>query len=183
MSYQIDYFMALKALFTPVVPAFFLIVAGSFIIPVGLIASNVRKKTNIWNHGIVCLVSFAIFCLLVFVAPWQSVGAGWQLGEDELTLTAWPVSETIELARMKIMLTDSGDAWKPILRTNGYGTPGLSTGWFKLANGEKAAVFYHAGSDKMLVIQANERYYLIAHPGVGELYQYLIAKGVEKGDF
>lgn len=64
-----------------------------------------------------------------------------------------------------------------MMRTNGYGTPGLTTGWCKLANGKKAVVFRHLRPEKMVVIEAGSRYYIIRHPGVEKLYDALIARG------
>lgn len=180
MSYQIDYFTALTALFTPIDPVFLLIVAGTLVISLGSIVYTKLKTGNARMPGMIMIAISAVVLTTIFAAPLLSVGSGWQLGENELTIEAMPVTDTIAFSQMKIMLTDPKGPWKPVLRTNGYGTPGLSTGWFKLANGKKAVVFYHTGASKVLIVSAQERYYLIAHPGVERLYNNLIRKGVEK---
>jgi hypothetical protein len=36
---------------------------------------------------------------------------------------------------------DADSTLRPVRRTNGIGLPGLSEGWFRLANGEKALMF------------------------------------------
>ncbi|HHW43793.1 MAG TPA: hypothetical protein GXX25_08295, partial [Desulfotomaculum sp.] len=66
-------------------------------------------------------------------------------------------------------------------RTYGYGTPGLTTGWCKLANGEKAVVFRHLHPGRMVVLELEGRYYVLTHPGVEELYSALLARGVKQG--
>lgn len=76
---------------------------------------------------------------------------------------------------------ESSSPWRLVVRTNGYGTPGLCTGWCKLANGEKAVVFRHLRPNRMVVLESEGRYYVLAHPGVEELYRLLLARGVKQG--
>jgi len=73
-------------------------------------------------------------------------------------------------------LVDTSGPWQPVWRTYGYGTPGLSAGWFRLRNGEKAVVFYHLTPAKMLLLFSKGHIYVVAHPGVERLYQELAAR-------
>lgn len=98
---------------------------------------------------------------------------GWELEGHRLSIVAPPVSTTIDVRGAKLSLADLDSPWRPTLRTNGYGTSDLSTGWFKLANGEKTVVFRHLSPEKLLVIESQDSYYVLAHPGVDELYERL----------
>lgn len=83
----------------------------------------------------------------------------------------------MDVSAMRVALVESSSSWRPVMRTNGYGTSRLSTGWYRLANGREAVVFRHLRSEKMVVIEAGGRYYIISHPGVEKLYAALIARG------
>ena len=117
----------------------------------------------------------------IMIATFLNVGNSWNLKEDTLEIKAWPISESINLSSISVTLVEDSSSWKPVLRENGYGSPGLSSGWFKLENGNEAIVFKHSESSKILIVFSNERYYLIIHPGVEELYQELIIRGVKQG--
>jgi hypothetical protein len=100
--------------------------------------------------------------------------------DDKLELNTWSVAEQIELSSISMQLVDSSSLWQPELRENGYGTPGLSSGWFRLKNGKSALLFRHDYSLKMLLLCSNSGYYVISHPGVENLYQNLLEKGVKQ---
>lgn len=166
MSYQLSYLDVLKALFLPLDPLGTLLLAGVFLgIPVLSIWK--LKAAGEWRRWWWSLPVTVAFLLIIFLASsWPQAGSGWRLTDERLELKAWPVSTTLDLKGMRVALVDSSSPWRPVVRTNGYGTPGLTTGWCKLANGEKAVVFRHLRTDRMLVLEVGGRYYTLAHPGV-----------------
>jgi hypothetical protein len=52
---------------------------------------------------------------------------------------------------------------RPILRTNGCGLPGYASGWFRLANGEKALLFVTTG-DAVVYLPTTKGYSLLLSP-------------------
>jgi len=52
---------------------------------------------------------------------------------------------------------------RPVLRTNGCGLPGYASGWFRLANGEKALLFVTTG-DAVLYLPTMKGYSLLLTP-------------------
>lgn len=179
MSYQLDYFEVIKAIFLPVDIVFLLVAVGIplFIIPVAWYATKTMPN-KIYQGMILAPVLIIPIATLLFMG-YSNVGSGWQLNDDKLQIKAWPVEETIDLATAQIALEETSGPWKPAWRTNGYGTAGLGTGWFILQNGQEAVVFYHQTPTKILVLQSGEQYYLLAHPGVEELYGKIVGQGVE----
>ena len=53
--------------------------------------------------------------------------------------------------------------YRMTLRTNGCGLPGYASGWFRLANGEKALAFVTA-SDSVLYLPTTKGYSLLLSP-------------------
>lgn len=179
MSYQVDYPAVLKALFIPFDPVMIMIFIGY---PLGLLVLFLfRKKTGdqlgyLW---VVLLLSALVPILLIMGMSWAEAGSGWRLEKGKLILRA-SVSATLDPVETRVALVESSGPWRPVRKNNGYGTPGLSTGWFRLKNGEKAVVFRHLNSPQMVVMEYNDRYYVVSHPGVEELYQQLVDLGAHK---
>lgn len=180
MSYQVGYLDVLRALFSPLDP---LMIALVFLVPLVLLISMpwALKAAGKWPRYWWLLPALLAFPLIVSPAvAWPQAGAGWQLTDGKLKIRAWPVATTLDVSAMRVALVESSSPWQPVMRTNGYGTPGLITGWCKLANGKKAVVFRHLRHDKMLVLEAGGRYYIVTHPGVEKLYETLIAQGAKR---
>jgi len=180
MSYQVDYPAVLKANFVPFDPVMYLIFIG---FPAGLLILFVFRKrmSDRLGYGwIVLLLAAFMPLLLVFLMDISVVGSGWRLEDRKLIVKTSAGSETMDLQGIKVALADKSSPWRPVRRENGYGTPGLGTGWFRLKNGEKAVVFRHLNSPQMVVLEYNDRYYVISHPGVEELYQRLVDLGAQK---
>ena len=177
MSYQLGYSDVLKALFSPSDPVGFLIIIGVF---AGIPLLNIyllKRAGKLRRSWRVLLVIAGILIAVILVPNWNMAGAGWQLTDGEFKLRAWPVAATLDVSAVRVALVENSGPWRPTVRTNGYGTPGLTTGWCRLANGKKAVVFRHLRSEKMVVIETGGRYYIISHPGVEKLYDALIAQG------
>ncbi|ACA58924.1 hypothetical protein [Candidatus Desulforudis audaxviator] len=184
MSYQVTYAEVLKATFVP--PEFLLYLAV-----IGVPLFLIIVLLWLWRQGGVNrrhLWPLALALVIAVAAPLgasvPTTGAGWQLsGDGQLNIKAPPVTATLDLAETKAALTEYSGPWRPVRRTNGFGVPGMTTGWCRLANGEKAVVFRHQRTARMLVLESEGRYYVLAHPGVEELYKHLVSRGVRPGDF
>lgn len=181
MSYKLDYLAVLKAYIYPLdlITLIVTIIVLSILVPYiyKLIKAGLTKK-NLVNISAIIIIIFSI----ILIPPTLNSGAGWVLDGDTLLLNARPVSVPIKLSKTTMMFVDYYGDWQPTLRTSGYGTTGLSTGWFKLKNGEKAVVFRHMYSNKALILKTEERYYLISHPQIELLYQSLLERGVRSNE-
>lgn len=84
-----------------------------------------------------------------------AIGFGWMatsatrpsvvVDDSSLTFRAPFYGRSIELAQIRldearVVNVDASSDVRPKVRTNGLGLPGLSVGWCRLANGEKALV-------------------------------------------
>lgn len=172
MSYSLDWISALKALFIPM-DTFLLVTT---IVPIVFVVYMVKKNKN--SRYLWLISTFTIIITMVAIVS-PIVGTGWILRDNMLEIKAWPTSTTINLSLANVALVDDSSAWQPAIRTYGYGSPGLRTGYFKLRNGQEAMVFYYLKDSKILVLQLNDSYYLLAHPGVEELYKKLLTMGVK----
>ncbi|RDV81709.1 DUF6141 family protein [Ammonifex thiophilus] len=183
-SYQLDYLQVLLASFWPPDPVMLLLFPGlplvSLLSFIWALRSLRDREKYRWGLIFLLFITFSI-SLWWFLMPLSQVGAGWQLSNGKLRITAWAGAAELEVKNTRVALVDSSSSWRPVLRTNGYGTPGLTTGWCKLANGQKAVVFCYLCPQKMLVLQYDGRYYVLAHPGVEKLYHLLLAGGAQEG--
>jgi hypothetical protein len=180
MSYQVGYLDVLRALFFPLDP---LMIALVFLVPLVLLISMpwALKAAGKWPRYWWLLPGIIALLIVIFLsACLPQIDSGWQLTDSRFRLKAWPVSTTLDVSAVRVALVESSSPWRPVMRTNGYGTPGLTTGWCKLANGKKAVVFRHLRHDKMLVLEAGGRYYIVTHPGVEKLHETLIAQGAKR---
>ncbi len=97
-----------------------------------------------------------IFALLALVFGAIIAGSGWiayasrhtafQISAAGLTIKGGPYGRTIPLAALdtahaQVIRFDTNPDLAPRGRSNGFGIPGYVSGWFKLANGEKALLF------------------------------------------
>lgn len=97
-----------------------------------------------------------IFAVLALVLGVIIAGAGWivytsrhttlHVSAAGLTIKGGFYGRTIPLAALdtahaRIIRFDTNPDLAPRGRTNGIGMPGYTSGWFKLANGEKALLF------------------------------------------
>lgn len=193
-AYQLDYLAVLKALFVPFSLSSALLVvlpiAAAIILPLFFLRREFlqkrrgSEKTQVFPYLLLIIHASAVIPIVLLLAlSLTQVGAGWRLDGDVLQIKAPPVSASIEVKKAKVALLSLDGPWQPVLRTNGYGTPGLATGWFKLKNGKKAAYFRHLRPSEMVIIEWQGSYYLIAHPGVEDLYNLLITRGALPGSF
>ncbi|MFZ5595655.1 MAG: hypothetical protein ACOY31_01425 [Bacillota bacterium] len=182
MAYRLNYTDVLKANFIPFDPVMYIILIG---FPVGVLLMFLfRKKMSdkLGYSWIVLFIAAIMPIILMFLTDISQVGAGWRIENGKLMIKTYSGSDTLDIQNIKVSLADISSPWRPVTRINGYGTPGLGTGRYNLKNGKKAVVFRHMGSPQMVVLEYNNSYYVISHPGVEELYQSLIAQGAKPAE-
>lgn len=167
MNYQVDFWGVLD-------PSMLV-----FLLPLAFIPWLLKATAQWKEYRWLIPVGIPLLILFFLVAPLSQVGSGWRLSDGKLRLQAGPVS-TLDVTGMRVALAKSSSPWRPVMRTNGYGTSRLATGWYRLANGKEAVVFRHLRSEKMVVLEAGGRYYILIHPGVEGLYEALIAQGAKR---
>lgn len=173
MQYQINYYSALKALVLPLDITFLLLFIGVPVVNLVAFLYSSRNKIN-KNYRIKAIfVSAALCAFVTLILTLQFVGSGWVLKGNSLMIKSPPVESTIDLATATISLEDSSGSWQPVYRTNGSAISGISTGWYRLRNGENAVVFRYMGSSKMVVVRSMDRTYILESPGVEDLYYQL----------
>ena len=90
------------------------------------------------------------------------------LGKDGLTLTTSFYKRTLPLGSLKldharVITLDEHIDFKPRLKTNGTSLPGIKSGWFRLANGNKALVSIRSNGP-LLWLPTGEGYDLLLEP-------------------
>lgn len=182
MSYQLDFSSCIKAcLINPIIIVVIILVF--LIFSVGLY--NLRKRNELNKNTIALAIGCMIFIVISLIGlPLQYVGSGWYLEGDKLSINLPEASEVIDVFSAEMILVDYADpSWQLSWRINATGTPDLLVGLCRAENGNKVVVFRHLGSSKKIILRSNNRYYLLAHPGVELLYQEMVARGVKVGEF
>lgn len=184
MAYQLSFLDVIQAFFFPIDPVFYLVI---FIVLLSVYLNwlyLVKKESWLqpWlrRYRWVIVAVFIIPSTAVFLITGASqTGAGWQLENDHLKIKTAAAPARLDLEKTSVLLAASPGPWQPAKRINGYGTPGLTTGRCKLQNGKEAVVFRHLRPASAMVLMSEGRCYVLAHPGVEELYHHLTARGVK----
>jgi hypothetical protein len=99
---------------------------------------------------------------------WATQATTFEVSEGALTIRGDIYGRTIP--RSKLIADDAriidlkiDRDHRPKWRTNGCGLPGYASGWFRLANGEKALVFM-TKSDAVVYIPTTKGYSLLLSP-------------------
>lgn len=90
-------------------------------------------------------------------------------------------AESIIIEKSKPIDIGKESPYKPILRTNGIGLPGYSSGWFKLRNGEKALLFI-TNPSRVVYIATREGYSVLLSVQDTERFLQLIGNVSEDAD-
>ena len=180
MSYSLNFIEILKALIIPFNFYFWFLV---IILPLIFIIPYIyqrRKMFRFQDYIWYILPLLIIPVIAILLISKQYVGAGWVLLDNKLKLNTPPVSAEIDLNSAVISFVNSSGPWQPRIKLNGYGTPGVSIGLFKLQNGKKAIVFRHLYSENMLILKLPDKYYVIEHPNVEILFYELVKRGAKQ---
>ena len=168
--YRIGWREALKIYFVPIDIVFILVAIG---IPVLL------SIILIFQIGFEAIIPITILLIIMLWATLSNIGDGWKLDNNNLEIKIGSISRVIAIDSMDVGLVESTSDWLPILRTNGFSAPGLSTGCFKLRNGINAIVFRHTYNGKALVLLSNNQYYIISHSGIENFYNRIVQFGAK----
>lgn len=178
VSYEIVFADTIKALFVPLDWGMLLtLVAPPLVMALLLFLTRDNRGVSERVAKVMLILSFVVPWAIIMSSVQSAVGSGWKLDEKQLQINAWPALDTLQISSLRIALEEAGGPWQPIRRTNGHGTPGLSTGWFALRNETSAIAFMHQPSAKILILRSGERWYVLAHPGVEALYKELLVRG------
>lgn len=107
--------------------------------------------------------------------------SGWSISGDTMQLRSFSSENQLKIPAMTIAMKDCNSEWRPSLRTWGVGMPGLLLGYFRLKNKENVMMFEHLGGAQELVIKVEDKYYIINHAGIDDLYKELIRLGAKEG--
>mgnify|MGYP003587576318 CR=1 FL=1 len=107
--------------------------------------------------------------------------SGWSISGDTMEIRSFSGGKQLKISAMEIAMKDCDSEWAPKWRTWGVGLPGLLLGYFSLKNKKSALLFEHLGGAQELVIKVADKYYIINHAGIADLYKELIRLGAKEG--
>ena len=117
-----------------------------------------------WFIAIICIVLAAVFILMLYIGiSFQNSKVIVEGDRIKLVGDLWgrsiPFSK-LELAKAKITDLGHDSEYRPKWRTCGTGLPGYASGWFKLANKEKA-LLYVTRRENVVYIPTTDGYSLL----------------------
>jgi len=113
-------------------------------------------RTGTWIGAAVAVVALAVTAL----AFWYSPGPPRvTLSADALTIhdRFYPVTlkaADVDVAHVRVVDLIADQQWQPTARTNGFANAHYSSGWFRLANGQKVRL-YSAGGKRLVLLPPN----------------------------
>jgi hypothetical protein len=128
----------------------------------GIVPASSGPYTAIW------IISIAVILILLLVAVFfistghQSRRLKFTINDEGLRLHPglygrFIPREDIDTEGVRVMNLNVDTEYQPKWRTNGAGLPGFASGWFKLANKEKALVFL-TDRNRVVYIPTNRDY-------------------------
>ena len=122
---------------------------------------------TLWFVGGLTLFLLAMIALFMWIG-WGTRFTTFEVTQESLSIRGDLYGRTIprthfrlDEARIINLLEDREH--RPVLRTNGAGLPGYASGWFRLANREKALVFLTA-RDAVVYLPTTDGYSLLLSP-------------------
>jgi len=130
-------------------------------------------KPLFWIAGIIGFVILVMLSVTVaMVVTWHgSQSARFEVSPAGLTLRGDFYGRDIPLAQLRgaearVVDLRAGPALSPVSRRFGTGLPGYGAGWFRLANGEKALIYF-TGGDRVVYVPTRNDYVVmlsVDHP-------------------
>lgn len=121
----------------------------------------------LWLFVPVALIVVAVFAVLA-VSIWGSRAATFEVSPTGLRLRgdfygrAVPI-EHIRVDEVRRVDLSAGGELRPTLRTWGTGLPGYQSGWFRLANGDRA-LLYLTDRTRAIYVPTTDGYSLLLSP-------------------
>lgn len=122
-------------------------------------------------------VVFVLFWTLMLTTTSIS---GWTISGNSFYFQFLLTNKRIKISNMEVAMVRKDSEWYPNWRTFGIGLPGLCLGYFSTANGNSVLMFEHLSCDKLLLIIAQDKFYIIGHIGVEKLYAELVKLGAQE---
>lgn len=179
MAYRLSFWHVLEAFFVPVDYLYWAIFLSGVAIPLGALVYALRAGVPCRKLIFLPAAVMVVLATIVGISLLYT-GSGWLLEDGGFRIKANPGPPAlVELKNARIALVESTGPWQPTLRMRGLGLPGVSIGRFRFKNGKEALYFRHLKAPKAVVLESEDRYYVLSYPGVEELYRKLIARGAQ----
>ena len=128
----------------------------------GIIPSSSGPYTTIWVISVAVIVVLLLVAAMFISTGYQSRHLKFTVNDEGLRIHPGQYSRfipwgDINTAGVKVMNLNVETEYQPKWRTNGAGLPGFASGWFKLANKEKALVFL-TDRNRVVYIPTNKDY-------------------------
>ncbi len=112
----------------------------------GIIPASSGAFVFLWVFGSVIVIILLGLLALFITFGYQATHASFTVSDTGLDIGPglygrFIPKEKIDAAGVKVVNLDLEKDYQPRWRTNGAGLPGLSLGWYKLQNSEKALLF------------------------------------------
>jgi hypothetical protein len=112
----------------------------------GIIPAASSSYIFIWIIGVVVFIILVGVIVMFIMLSYQAKNAQFTVSDQGLRISPglygrFIPREKIDASGVKVINMDIDSEYKPKWRTNSAGLPGYSSGWFKLANKEKALLF------------------------------------------
>jgi hypothetical protein len=112
----------------------------------GIIPASSGAYTAVWIISILVCLILVLVAALFISSGYQSRHLKYTINDEGLRIspglyTRFIPREDIDVTGVKVLNLNTDTEYALARRTNGAGLPGFASGWFKLANDEKALVF------------------------------------------
>ncbi len=115
-------------------------------------------------------VALLLLCLLVLFAYilYSTRHVSFEVSAEGLRIRGDMYGRTIPASELAVAQTRVVDLkrdaeYKPVARTNGVGLPGYRSGWFRLANGDKALLFV-TNAERVVYVPVRTGYAVMMSP-------------------
>jgi hypothetical protein len=119
-----------------------------------------------WVFALVPVLLVGLAGFLAWAA-WSTRGVTLEVTPDEVVVHGGVYGRAIargslDVDKARVLEQLGGSELRPVARTNGLGLPNFRSGWFRLANGEKALLF--VSSERVVYVPTRDGYSLVVSP-------------------
>ena len=123
--------------------------------------------------SVIGVIIIPLILIMVFIA-YSGINTKFEVNSDGLRIKGavygrFIPKESFILGDSRVLNLNFESELRPVRRTNGIGLPGYSSGWFKLANSEKALLFV-TNRDRVVYLPTTEGYSVLLSSAVPELF-------------
>ena len=122
---------------------------------------------TLWFVGGLTLLLTGLIALFAWIA-WGTRNTEFEVTPGQLSIRGDLYGRKIPITHFrldeaKVVDLQTDRDYRPVLRTNGTGLPGYASGWFRLANREKALIFMTA-QDQVVYLPTTDGYSVLLSP-------------------